>query len=548
MLTINNLAFAVILVFTNGILVLSAVETNLRGVSISRKPLYPKKDTFTCIDGKKTIKYNQINDDYCDCEDGSDEPGTSACPNGLFHCTNAGHRTKNIPSARVNDGICDCCDASDEYDSNAKCINNCLALGREERHKERIRQELLKKGAEYRNDLSAKGKAMKIERENRLAELNQRKADAEAIRLEKEQIKKETELYENEALEVYREMQEMEKREKQEKEALENQNEASETFTKFDSNKDGIIELAEIQTRISFDKDRNGEVSVEEAKFFLDERENVDKDTFTSVCWPRIKPYLMLDSGLFVPPRNEEEHINDSEKEGNEGEHHEEADLQNAEEVEQDPDQEHEPVDPPEHDQDEHPDDEEEEDTGEGEVEEQNSTPQPQYDPATQLLVEKANAARNEYSEADRTVREIETEIKDLNDAISKDYGRDHEFAPLDGECFNYEDREYVYKLCPFDRTSQQPRSGGSETRLGSWDRWDGKQYRYSHMLYSNGASCWNGPQRSALVQVECGLENRVISVTEPNRCEYHIMFETPAACFNDDATADGDEENHDEL
>lgn len=231
-----------------------------RGVPLSRAALYDPKKDFTCFDGSLTIPFSQVNDDYCDCPDGSDEPGTSACPHGTFHCTNAGYKPTNLPSSRVNDGICDCCDASDEYaNAHAKCVNNCAELGRSAREEAQKKAELIRAGKQLRAELAQYGAQRKEEKKEKLAELQKEKAEAERVKNEKENIKKQLEELEGAALEKYRKLEEEEKRKKQEEEQKKNREEAVTTFKTFDSNNDGKIDLGELQTRQSFDKDRNGE-------------------------------------------------------------------------------------------------------------------------------------------------------------------------------------------------------------------------------------------------------------------------------------------------
>ncbi|KAG1367943.1 glucosidase 2 subunit beta [Cocos nucifera] len=81
---------------------------------------------IACKDGSRTFSKDRLNDGYCDCPDGTDEPGTSACPQSKFYCRNIGDTPHFLFSSRVNDRICDCCDGSDEYDTGMNCPNTCL--------------------------------------------------------------------------------------------------------------------------------------------------------------------------------------------------------------------------------------------------------------------------------------------------------------------------------------------------------------------------------------------------------------------------------------
>lgn len=109
----------------------AASLSSSRGIPPHQLPQY-QAELFTCKgnDGEGPsiiIPRARINDNYCDCSDGSDEPGTSACANGVFTCQNKGFTPLQLTSSRVDDGVCDCCDGSDEDGRQVVCEDSCDA-------------------------------------------------------------------------------------------------------------------------------------------------------------------------------------------------------------------------------------------------------------------------------------------------------------------------------------------------------------------------------------------------------------------------------------
>ncbi|GCB71340.1 hypothetical protein scyTo_0010984 [Scyliorhinus torazame] len=130
-----------------------------------------------------------------------------------------------------------------------------------------------------------------------------------------------------------------------------------------------------------------------------------------------------------------------------------------------------------------------------------------------------AEKARNEFSEAEKSLKEVESLIGSIEKELTIDFGADGEFAYMFSQCYEMTTNEYVYKLCPFNKVAQKPKNGGSETSLGLWGSWAGPENnRFSAMKYEHGTGCWQGPSRSTLVKLSCGKETARRGGRRPRR------------------------------
>ncbi|XP_047215761.1 glucosidase 2 subunit beta-like [Girardinichthys multiradiatus] len=510
-----------------------------RGVPLSKRQFYEEDKPFTCLDGSRTIPFDRVNDDYCDCPDGSDEPGTAACPNGNFHCTNAGFRPAFIPSSRVNDGICDCCDTTDEYNSGADCQNTCRELGRKEKEELQKIAEIANEGFMLKKQLIQEAKHGLEDKKAKLGDVQDSKKDLEAKVEALRTVKETAEQPEKEAKERHLKAWE------DQKAVIRMENDKARmaaVFLELDDDADGFVSVAELQSHSELDPDSDGSFTESEAQGLLGGVDKVDTVAFETV-WNNIKEKYVSENqpNADVPPPGEspQEETPDTVS-NNDSENYPDEDIPEEED-----------------DEDEEEDDEmDEEDykapaamrTDEKTKDDDEEGPMPPYDQETQALIDGAQKARDEFNEAEKALREVEDQIRNLEKEISFDFGPSSEFAYLYSQCYELTTGEYVYRLCPFNRVSQKPKFGGSETSLGTWGKWAGPEDNiYSVMKYEHGTGCWQGPNRSTTVKLTCGKETVVTSTSEPSRCEYLMEFISPAIC-QEPASFDSGHPDHEEL
>ncbi|CAF3504338.1 unnamed protein product [Rotaria sp. Silwood1] len=509
-------------------------QTVLRGVQTSLLSMYVPSKPFTCLDGSLTIPFEFVNDDYCDCQDGSDEPGTSACPNGQFFCENKGYFGTLIPSHFVGDGICDCCDGSDEYETTVVCNNTCFELAQKVQAGREAKRALHEAGVAKKKQIMASTIANKSERQKQLDELEKDLKKLENELKEKEELKRQAEILENAAKEKHNKLWE-EKRAIQD--LISRNNQIREIFADLDTNGDSLVSIAELQKHTELDINQKNEFTTEEVRSILGS-DSVDLNEFntsvfdqisnsyqklpeptrptpepTPLAEPSIDSITTQPSLLETPvdeddlrthTRSSYKNEDDSADDYEEDNHRQSSSIATSLEHEK----------------------------------HIHDSVAPEYNDETKRLIQIADQARNEYHEVGEKLLSIKRQIDDLKKQSNIDAGPHDEYAAIIDQCFDFEEREYTYQICMFKTAKQIPKGGGSEVIIGYWDSWCGpKDNKYLKMKYANGATCWNGPARSLVVTLQCGVEQKLSDVREPSRCEYTMTFETPLACDETIAT-----------
>ena len=345
------------------------------------------------------------------------------------------------------------------------CPNTCMELGRAAREAEEARLQVIQEGLNKRQGMVDQARAFLEEKRVKLQEKEMLKIELEKMKDEKQRLKEEAEVPEKEALDYYKKIEEEEKQRQEEEKTAKEAAEASEYFSMLDTDNDGAVSVSELMMRPGLDTNKDGQVTEEEAKFFLGDKDGFDMDSFRDGGFALIKPYLDLEKVMDEPEIITGEAA-DHEAPSQEYHPPDHPMMTPSPEEVYDPEAPDHPMNtpaPPT--EDDYQDDDDEEDADEDydisdheeqeKVEEEVAKPESRYDDNTQKLIDAAEEARKQFTSAERQLRDLEREVKQLQESLEKDYGGDSVFAVLQGQCFEYTDNEYVYKMCPFDMVRQ---------------------------------------------------------------------------------------------
>ncbi|KAF6762433.1 glucosidase II beta subunit-like-domain-containing protein [Ephemerocybe angulata] len=507
----------------------AAGRDKLLGVHPSALAKYTpsKSNTWKCLDGSKEISWNAVNDDYCDCPDGSDEPGTSACPDSRFWCKNEGHIGAYIHSSRVGDGLCEteCCDGSDERPGT--CPNRCKEIGEAYRAKRDAELKIQKTGSKIRStyiafahkerkrleDLAASLEKDIVAKEKEVEKLREIAERTESLTQAALDHKRQSPLYQsllnhNKALKsLKREYKKHADREKQLGQILDslrtgyNPNYQDMAVLEADGEESSTPEPESEKTEEAvddglwtadeLDSELDDLIGTDYTSLLLEHEDHINTPTEDSLLF-KITSYIP-DAWLPQYEAWKDNFVDWLEKLGI--------------------------------------------------VSEESSGSSTEATRAQQALTE----ANTELNHMRREKTESESDV--LKIFNPEHFGAEGEWKKLDDTCINHEVGDYTYELCFFKEAKQKPNKGGSNFSLGRFQSWNkdarpGSPEYYSKQVYQHGTRCWNGPERSVVVLLTCGVENTIYSVQELEKCEYQFKGTSPALCL----PPGKEPQNHEEL
>jgi protein kinase C substrate 80K-H len=449
------------------------------------------------------------NDDYCDCPNGADEPGTAACAgvasdSRKFYCQNEGFDSVSIPLSWVNDGHCDCCDGSDEWLSATRCENVCHRQQARRRQELEVLLDRCRRGLVKRTELVKKATAIRQAQDNTsLAALRRRLAKSEQAVALLERQRKRLDAWQRWFYSLH------------EKSSADAPLPTSRTLSVNGS------------TASESEQMLNEEVTKEFAAIPGDEDPIASSPSKTS-WWqslqkvlPKIRKRLPVDASIADP-----DSLNSSLCSRVMLSRPFAWALEWAERLDQrlgprlgqvclalrrfallysagDP-----------------------------------QTQRHHAQICKQLAQEEWLKARQERDAATRALDEAQR----LSDTY---LGPDNVMLAMQNEpCLRKVVGQYEYEVCLLQHVNQYERgvAGHGGVHLGSFAYVDYVGPNTScpsdklvvHFL--NGQRCWNGPDRQAIVTLECDEEFELVSVEETERCFYRITMRGPAACSEDSA------------
>ncbi|KAK5075347.1 hypothetical protein LTS08_001586 [Lithohypha guttulata] len=541
----------------------SAESGRPRGVGPEFAKFYKTSDNFfSCISNpSQRIPFSQVNDDYCDCPDGSDEPGTAACsyltpysypqphlrPGSSltpenetlalpgFYCKNKGHVPAYIRFENVNDGVCDydaCCDGSDEYAGvgGVKCEDRCAAIGKEWKKQEEVRQKAQQRALKKRKELQ-------FEADRRRTELKD-KIEAGKIRVQG---------FERKIVEAEENLKEVERREKLRLVKSDAQGKGRGRLgVLLNLAKDRTAELRGALTKVK--KQREDMVArVSELEALLSELKETYNPNFNDAGvkkavqgWEDYAARESTDTWTDAEDRDLTEIAKEdgSESGVNWAEFEESESEQTASDA-----------------------------AAIYSLTSYLPGPLQNWLGSTmsslrQILIDNGvlpdntihanlddsaavKEARKSRDDSQRDLTEAQNGLKHDEEDLTKDYGPNGIFRALKDQCTEGDFGEYKYSLCFMQKTTQQPKKGGGQTNMGSFTGFEteftdddlpsggkglGRGERVV-MKYENGQHCWNGPARSTRVILACSESEEIWKVSESEKCVYRMEVGTAAVC-----------------